>query len=217
METENRITVGRLEQAPLKCAVGLQKETTRTMPTIISHGVAALAIGKAFQSSPLPWRFWAAAVACAVVPDLDVIGFRFGIPYGHLLGHRGISHSLLFAIGLGALATFLLFPKGLPGVGRLRLWSCLSLAAASHGVLDAFTNGGRGVALLAPLSTARYFAPWRPIQVSPIGLADFFSSGGASVLASELVWVWFPSALVAIAGHLWWRRSVVDGASGSAV
>ena len=43
-------------------------------------------------------------VTLAVLPDLDVLGFHAGIPYEHTLGHRGLSHSLLFAlvVGLGA-------------------------------------------------------------------------------------------------------------------
>ena len=42
------------------------------------------------------------------------------------------------------------------------------LATASHGVLDAFTTGGLGVAFLWPWSPARFFAPVRGIRVSPM-------------------------------------------------
>jgi len=187
------------------------------LPTIVSHGIAAVALGKAFQRGRPPRRFWVAGVVCAGAPDLDVIGFRLGIPYGDMLGHRGLSHSLLCAIVLGTLATIAVFPKGLADLGRFRIWLYLSGAAASHGVLDAFTNGGLGVALLAPFDTSRYFAPWRPIQVSPLGLRQLLSSQGASVLASEAVWVWIPSAVLAVAGHLWWRHSLVSGGTRSAV
>jgi inner membrane protein len=186
------------------------------LPTIISHGIAAVALGKAFQRSHLPRRFWVAGVVCAIVPDLDVIGFGFGIPYGGMFGHRGLSHSLAFAIVLGTLTTMSVFPKGLPDMSRSRIWLCLSMAAASHGVLDAFTNGGLGVALLAPFDASRYFFPWRPIRVSPLGLTWLFSRRGAAVFASEAVWVWVPCAAVAVAGHLWWRHSLVAGSTGSA-
>jgi inner membrane protein len=65
---------------------------------------------------------------------------------------------------------------------------------ASHGALDALTNGGLGVAFFAPFSNARYFFPWRPVEVSPIGVAPFFSEWGVRVLESELVWLWLPAA-----------------------
>jgi inner membrane protein len=70
-----------------------------------------------------------------------------------------------------------------------------SLVTLSHPLLDALTNGGRGVALLAPFSGKRYFAPWRPIEVSPIGL-EFFSAQGLAVFLNEITWIWIPSLLV---------------------
>ena len=45
---------------------------------------------------------------------------------------------------------------------------------ASHALLDTLTDGGLGAALLWPFNFTRYFAPWRPIPVAPIGL-DFLS------------------------------------------
>ena len=55
------------------------------------------------------------------------------------------------------------------------------------------TDGGLGIAFFSPFDPTRYFLPWRPILVSPIG-AGFFSQRGAAVLWSELLWVW-PAAL----------------------
>ena len=62
------------------------------------------------------------------------------------------------------------------------------------GLLDAMTDGGRGVALLWPFTTARYFLPFRPIPVAPIGAA-IFSAYGAQVTAIEVamfcpLWLW---------------------------
>ena len=65
------------------------------MATILSHGIAALALGKVFTGERLPIRFWVASVVCAMLPDIDVIGFGFGVRYGDMLGHRGLTHSLL--------------------------------------------------------------------------------------------------------------------------
>ena len=76
---------------------------------------------------------------------------------------------------------------------------------ASHGILDALTDGGLGIAFFSPFDTHRYFFPWRPIQVSPIG-PGFFSARGVRVLASELRWIWIPR----LPGRRVWRGERID-------
>jgi inner membrane protein len=176
------------------------------MPTIVSHAVAAAALTPAFAASAVPRRLVLLASACAMAPDVDVIGFRFGIRYGDLLGHRGLSHSLLFAVCLSIIAWLAVFPAVVGLAQRAVLWLYLFLATASHGVLDAFTDGGLGVAFFSPLDPTRYFFPFRPIEVSPIG-AGFFSARGVSVLQSEFVWVWLPFVAFAVVAFLV-RRAV---------
>jgi inner membrane protein len=136
---------------------------------------------------------------CSVIPDLDVIGFRYGIRYGDFWGHRGFTHSLLFAALLtGAAAAIIVFRRDVPRHVRLLLSAYLFLATASHGVLDAMTDGGLGVAFFSPFNNARYFLPWRPIRVSPIGLSRFFSPRAYAVLRSEFLWIWIPAALLVV-------------------
>jgi hypothetical protein len=48
------------------------------------------------------------------------------------------------------------------------------------------TTGGLGCALLWPFDLTRYFAPWRPIPVAPIGFA-YLSLSGFLVAAMEIV------------------------------
>jgi len=72
------------------------------------------------------------------------------------------------------------------------------LLSTSHGILDAFTNGGLGIALLSPFNLTRYFFPWTPIMVSPIGLKAFFSQWGLMVMKSEFLWVWLPSLFMVV-------------------
>jgi inner membrane protein len=55
---------------------------------------------------------------------------------------------------------------------------------ASHGLLDAMTDGGRGVALFWPFTARRYFLPWRPIPVAPIGIG-FLSGEGLAIAERE--------------------------------
>jgi inner membrane protein len=175
------------------------------MPSIISHAVAAVALGTAARpESHVPARYWIISAICSALPDLDVLAFGVGIPYGHMLGHRGLSHSLLFAALVGVAVPALAFRGAVPTRTRAQLAIWFFIATASHGVLDAMTNGGAGVAFFAPFSNERYFFPWRPIEVSPIGVVRFFSARGAIVLASESRWIWLPSAILAAAA--WWLK-----------
>ena len=109
-----------------------------------------------------------------------------------MLGHRGLSHSLLFAAILAAILVFTLFREEARSGKTLRLCTYLFLAAASHGLLDAVTNGGLGVAFLSPFDTTRYFFPFRPVEVSPISVARFLQGRGLEVLASEINGSSFP-------------------------
>jgi len=164
------------------------------MPTILSHPAVPLALGAGLGARAIPPRLLAAGVVACVLPDADVIGHALGVPWGSDFAHRGFTHSLPFALGLALLGAAAWRRLGAP---PLTVLSFLFAAGASHGLLDACTNGGSGIALLWPLSSERYFAPFRVIEVSPIGVVRFLSARGLDVLASELVWVWLPAALLA--------------------
>jgi len=170
------------------------------LASAFSHAIAALSVGACFYRPGVPKRFWVVGALCAVLPDLDVLGFGLGIPYGDPLGHRGLTHSLSFAAALAGLVTFTFFRHGFPGVGSKPLFAYLFLATASHGFLDAMTEGGLGVAFFAPFSNTRYFLPWTPIRVSPIGVSRFFTDRALAVLKSEFVWIWIPAMLLALVG-----------------
>jgi len=162
-----------------------------------SHAVAALSLGTCFYRPGVSKRVWLAGAVCSVIPDLDVVGFRFGIRYGDFWGHRGFTHSLVFAALFTAVVLFVCFRRGAPGLGRFPLTAYLFLATASHGVLDAMTNGGLGVAFFSPFDNTRYFLPWRPIRVSPLSVGRFFSPQGYLILKSELLWIWLPAVAFA--------------------
>ena len=162
------------------------------MASAFAHVFVAVAMGKVPQDRQLSWRELFLGVLCSIVPDLDVIGFRFGIQYGDLWGHRGLTHSLLFsavfAAGLVAVRS-----RAKSTVERVQLFLYFFLCTASHGVLDAMTDGGLGVAFFSPFDVTRYFFPVRPVLVSPIGISEFFSAYGVRVLASEVVWIYLPA------------------------
>ena len=171
------------------------------MPTILSHPAVPLALGLGFGARVVPRPLLIAGVLASVVPDLDVIGFSFGVAYADAAGHRGITHSITFALLLGVIAVF--------SARKLRAsrWASfvfVFVAAVSHGLLDMLTNGGLGVALFWPLSGERLFFPAQPIRVSPLGLG-VFSVAGLRVFASEALWVWMPAFLL-FAAFRWRRR-----------
>ena len=176
------------------------------MASAFSHAIASVALGSTFRTSPRPARFWLLGMLCAVLPDADVVGFAFGIPYEHVLGHRGLSHSLVFAAVLATTVVALAFRSKRFTASRMKLWWYFFVATVSHGVLDAMTTGGLGVAFLAPFNDSRFFFPFRPILVSPIGVGRFFSEWGLAVIRSEVLWIWLPSAVLAGAMLVFRRR-----------
>lgn len=167
------------------------------MASWFTHAFVAGALGKAQPREIQTTRFWVLSVFCSIVPDADVLGYFYGIDYGHVLGHRGFMHSLSFAMGLAMLTVLWGFPKVVRGS---KTWWILVthffLVTASHGVLDALTNGGLGVAFFAPFDNTRYFFPWTPIVVSPLG-PGFFGLRGVKVIISEFVIVWVPILIIA--------------------
>ena len=166
------------------------------MPTILSHPAPALAIAAYFGRERLSRSAVVAGVVCSALPDVDVLGFHLGVPYDSLFGHRGLTHSFSFALVLAVAVAALVHVRD-PGKSLGDVCLYLFLATASHGVFDALTNGGHGIAFLAPFSSTRYFFPFRPIEVSPLSVTRFLSERGWLVLNSEMYWVWLPSGVLA--------------------
>jgi len=79
------------------------------MASAFGQVLAAVALGKILTVQKLPGRFWLLGLIGAILPDADVLAFAFEIPYEHVLEHRGITHSILFAVVLALLITKLFF------------------------------------------------------------------------------------------------------------
>ena len=153
----------------------------------VGHVLIGAAASKAYRTGQTTrWSPITAAVlwsALSLSPDVDVIGFPLGIRYADEWGHRGATHSLAFALAVAALVG--LIARAL----RLPAWRTALVAAvvvASHSLLDTMTDGGLGCALLWPFSNERFFAPWRPIPVAPIGPA-FISLRGLRIAVTEVL------------------------------
>ncbi|MCH7677471.1 metal-dependent hydrolase [candidate division KSB1 bacterium] len=168
------------------------------MASLFTHAFSALTFSRFFAFQNPPVRIWSLGILCSVLPDLDVITFAFGISYGDFWGHRGFSHSIFFALIFAFLVTLIFFKNIEPRSSKwFAVLGYFFICTASHGFFDAMTNGGLGVAFFAPFDNTRYFLPWQPVQVSPIGVANFFSEWGLRVIISEFLWIWLPALVLA--------------------
>jgi len=89
-----------------------------------------------------------------MLPDIDVIGFA---------PHRGITHSLLFAVLAGIAAAFLFFPNLQSRRARIQVMLILVVALLSHSLLDGFSAYSRDIAYFAPFSSQRFRFAWTPL------------------------------------------------------
>jgi len=158
------------------------------MASAITHFVVGAAVAIPWMDSlalrgVLPrWAIPISAGLAGVAPDLDTyLMLGLGIPRGSLFSHRGFFHSPFF-LAILAFAVAALAAKGPVRLMLGGIWAC---AAITHPLLDMLTDGGSGVMVLFPFSESRLFFPWRPIRVSPLGIARFFDRAG-EILLSEL-------------------------------
>lgn len=148
------------------------------------------------------WKLFGSMVAwsaLSMLPDADVFGFGFGIRYRDPWGHRGATHSIVFALAVAVVVGSIAAALRRPAFRTAVFAACV---VGSHALLDTLTDGGLGCALAWPWSNHRYFAPWNPIPVAPIG-RRFLSPVGLSTALTELV-MFAPVFLYA----LWPRRHI---------
>ena len=173
------------------------------MPTIFAHGAIGFVASK-FGSHRPSRRIILASILAATLPDIDALFFGL-IPYNAPFGHRGFTHSLFFAALIGLLLGLVFHRTGWgSGHSFLALATLFFVVTASHGLFDAMTNGGLGIAFFAPFDNTRYFLPWRPIPVAPLSAQRLFSPSGFHVIVWE-AGLFGPFTLAAI---IWDRRSV---------
>ncbi len=169
------------------------------MPSIVSHMITGASLSYSLYPDKKKFKLYFFAVLISIIPDFDVIMFRIGIPYSHPMGHRGFFHSFLFAAIAGIFLAYLFFNKYEAAAGKyIKLSIVFILIGIMHGILDAMTNGGLGIGLLIPFKNQRFFLPWKPIEVSPIDIASFFSNWGLKVLKNEFIFLIIPSIILII-------------------
>lgn len=167
------------------------------MASVFGHALTALTVTDLSSKKINKLKLGILTVLCSILPDADVLMFRFGFHYDHWLGHRGFFHSLFFAF-IVALIVKVVFYNKLKWNSKmgLTIFAIFFFITASHGFLDAMTTGGRGIAFFSPFDNTRHFLPWRMIQVSPLGASRFFSEWGIAVLKSEAYWIGIPCLLI---------------------
>jgi inner membrane protein len=194
------------------------------MATIVSHFALGWGAYRCAEGGRDPRRAGpAVAGILSMLPDADTFLMPW-IPYEAPWGHRGASHSLAFGVVAGTLAALALrrhvtFPGGFAGLAAL-----LSVVTASHGVLDALTDGGLGIAFFAPFDGTRHFLPVSPIPVAPITVnvadpwvwevllveATLFGPWVALLMTARqpLTWPWRLASWIGAAGSaaVWWMR-----------
>ena len=171
---------------------------SKTLASFFAHALSSYAVGKTFPGRHIGTKILALGALSSILPDADILAFRFGIHYEHMFGHRGFTHSITFALIWSILLIFV-FHGGI----RSRVLTGLYyfICTISHGILDAMTTGGRGVAFFAPFSEERFFLPWRFIRVSPLEARDFFSEWGIRVIQNEIVFVGIPCVILIVLGR----------------
>jgi len=157
------------------------------MATVYTHAIVGLGLARLSTKRTMPWQFWTVTGLLPIVPDLDV--FLTG-SYGTALGHRGITHSLLFASVLGGLTAAATFRRFHLAWWRLALLFFIILS--SHGLLDAMTKGGENVPFFWPFGGR--FGNWGPLSVSDIAF-DLQDPRYSRAIRRELLWVWLPMSL----------------------
>lgn len=175
-------------------------QRTGRMPTILTHAIIPMAIGIAAGRARISRRLLLAGIVASILPDADVAGYWLGVPYAALAGHRGITHSLLFALALGGLGA--LFARQLRSTA-LFAFVIVCVSTLSHPLLDMLTNGGLGVALWTPWSSERVFFPTRPIEVASLRPERMFSGQGLTVLVSEFKWICLPATALSVPCWIW--------------
>ena len=160
------------------------------MASVFGHAIVGYTITKAASIKNYKWLLLL-AILSSVFPDLDVLTFNFGIPYSHPFGHRGFTHSIVFAIIWAVLLMFFFGKQN-----RVLWFIVIFFSTVFHGILDAMTTGGKGIGFFIPFNNERFFFPFRPIQVSPLRIEKFFSEWGIQVILSEVKYILIPCIIV---------------------
>jgi inner membrane protein len=180
------------------------------VPSLLGHAIIGASAARLASPVKSPRRLYVLSLVSSIVPDLDGVGFVFGIQYDSFFGHRGFFHSIAFSLVTGVVLAAI-YLKSIKIKSPAQAWwilyfTCVTL---SHPVLDAMTTGGHGIAFFSPFITHRYFYFFRPIFVSPLSVSDFFSLVGVRVLISEALILGIPCLAMILLAKVISRSSIL--------
>ena len=139
------------------------------MPTIFTHAAVPLLLGVAAGRQRISRRLLGAGAIAAMLPDADTLGFKLGIAYNSAFGHRGATHSAVFALATALVAMALWkWLRTTPW----RAFAFVGLAALSHPLLDALTDGASGLRLHGHSTTNAFSFHGDPSKFPPSALAS---------------------------------------------
>lgn len=123
------------------------------MPLPIAHGlIGASLVALVHPTADIKnWKPLLYGFLLANSPDLD---FAFAFLFGWTNFHRGISHSLVFALSVGALIFVVLRRE------NWRVPLAYALAFLSHTLLDFAASSDGAVRLLTPFDDGKYALGW---------------------------------------------------------
>ena len=119
------------------------------MPFPVAHSLIGVSIGAALDRRVAErWQLLCLCGLLGVCPDFD-----YGLNWFHIGRggwHHGFTHSIMFALVVGALTALV------SGWRSVRGFLVFSAATASHTLLDYLMTESRGVALWWPFTDRRY-------------------------------------------------------------
>lgn len=169
------------------------------MASFIGHSILGYGIGK-LGSVNNSSKTILLCIVCVLIPDIDALGFFMHLRYSSVFGHRGLTHSILFA-GLFPLAILFLFYRNnsLNKKQKFRLYLLFFIATVSHCAVDGLTSGGKGIAYFFPFYNKRIFLPYHPIGGENAGQVKSVSEWLWQIVRYEMLWLGMPSLLMVIA------------------
>lgn len=158
------------------------------MPSPLGHSVFGALCARAAGAPSTPrWAWYGFGIFAANAADLD---FLAGVVVGDINRyHRSISHSIVAAVafGVGSWIVARWWRRTREAAGTIALLGALSYV--SHLVLDALSQGSRGLPsgqpLAWPITIDLIFFPWAPIPAIEHGTPG---QSLASVIAATLTW-----------------------------
>jgi len=167
------------------------------MPTPLAHAFLVWPLVEAASRGRAKPSFVIFAALSAVLPDIDLLAYVFNVNESEFFGHRGFTHSVVFAfLAAAAIAFFYARKKS----GWLKAFLVFLAASLSHSFFDALSDTAVGVAFFLPFFEVRLLFSWRPIAGSLKTLHDagLFEIITAPLVLFETFRLILPAAAIAL-------------------